>query len=279
MRKMVLSLALLSSIVVLQVEAKVYATVGDKNITDTDIEQVLRILPNGAMIEKLGGIDKLDSSKRRQIVDIAIDNYLIAKKAFSEGVDKTDEYKNQLENIKNSLATQIYSKKIIDNIKVDDKEIKDYYEKNKDKFTEQEDKVKARHILVKDEKEAQKIIDELKKAKNIEKKFIELAKEKSVGPSKVNGGELGWFDKKRMVPEFSKAAFALKKGEFTKKPVKTQFGYHVIYVEDKIKKGTAISFSDVKEEIKEVVKAEKTKAKFDSLIKDLRKTNNVEYSK
>ena len=278
MRKIALSLLLLSAIMT-QSQAKTYATVGDKQITDVDIEQVLRVLPNGELIKNLGGIDRLDDVKKKQIIDIAVDNYLIAKKAFSEGIDKTKEYKEQLENIKNSSATQLYSKKIIDSIKVSDKEVKEYYDKNKDKFTEPEDKVKARHILVKDEKEAKKLIKELEDAKDKEAKFIELAKKNSIGPSKINGGELGWFDAKRMVLEFSKAAFALKKGEFTKKPVKTQFGYHIIYLQDRVKKGTVVPFDSVKNKIKEVLKAKKTKKRFDELVKSLREKTKVEYSK
>jgi len=274
MKKTVLGLLLISGI---SLQAKVYATIGDKNITDTDINQVLRILPNGAMIEKFGGIDRLDDAKKKQIIDIAVDNYLLSKKAFSEGIDKTKEYKEQLENIKNSLATQLLTKKIISSVKVDDKEAKEYYEKNKDKFKEPEDKARARHILVKSEDEAKKIIEELKKAKDVQKKFIELAKTKSIGPSKVNGGDLNWFNEKRMVPEFSKAAFALKKGEFTKKPVKTQFGYHVIYLEDKVKKGETIPYEKVKDHIKEMIKTQKIKAKIDDIIKDLRKSYKVEY--
>ncbi len=276
MKRLAYSLLLLGAV---SLQAKVYATIGDRKITQKDIAQVLKIIPNGALIQKYGGIDNLDEKKRKQIVDIAVENILLAKKAYSENIDKSDEYKNQLSYIKDSLATSLYTKKIIDSVKVDDKEAKEFYNKNKDKFTEKEDKVKARHILVKDEKEAKKIIDELKKAKDVEKKFIELAKKKSVGPSGVNGGELGFFTYKTMVEPFSKAAFALKKGEFTKKPVKTQFGYHVILVEDKIKKGTPIPFDSVKDEIKMKVKNDKIREKLKKIVEDLKKKYKVTYSK
>ena len=88
--------------------------------------------------------------------------------------------------------------------------------------------VKARHILVKTKKEAEDII-RVATPKN----FADLAKEKSVGPSATNGGDLGFFKKEAMVPAFADVAFATKKGSIAKKPVKTQFGWHVIYVEDK----------------------------------------------
>jgi len=274
MKKIALSLLLISSI---SLQAKVYATIGDKKITDTDINQVLRVVPNGEMIQQYGGIDNLDPQKKKQIIDIAVDNYLLSKKAYSDGIDKTKEYQEQLENIKTSLATQLLTKKIIDSVQASDQDAKEYYEKNKDQFIEKTDRAKARHILVNSEDEAKKIIDELKKSKDVEKTFIDLAKKSSIGPSKTSGGELGWFDEKRMVPEFSKAAFALKKGEFTKTPVKTQFGYHVIYLQDRVNKGDKIPFDEVKDQIKEVVKSQKIKEKIDSLVKSLREENKVQY--
>lgn len=92
------------------------------------------------------------------------------------------------------------------------------------------EEIKARHILVSTEKEADDIIAQLKKGAD----FATLAKEKTIDPSgKASGGELGWFTKDEMVPEFANAAFALSKSAFTQKPVHTQFGWHVIQVEDR----------------------------------------------
>jgi parvulin-like peptidyl-prolyl isomerase len=87
--------------------------------------------------------------------------------------------------------------------------------------------VKASHILVKTESEAEKILEDLKKGASFEK----IAKEKSECPSKKRGGSLGWFGRGKMVPEFEKAAFSLKKGELSD-IVKTRFGYHIITVTD-----------------------------------------------
>ena len=87
--------------------------------------------------------------------------------------------------------------------------------------------VKASHILVKTETEAKKILEELKKGAS----FAKLAQQKSECPSKKRGGDLGWFGRGKMVPEFEKAAFSLKKGELSN-VVKTQFGFHIIKVED-----------------------------------------------
>ena len=109
-----------------------------------------------------------------------------------------------------------------------DDEVKARYDEEIKKLPPQEE-VHARHILVKTEAEAKDIIKQLDAGKD----FAELAKEKSTDPNKSEGGDLGYFAKGRMVKEFEDAAFALKKGEYTKTPVKTQFGYHVIKVEDK----------------------------------------------
>ena len=104
--------------------------------------------------------------------------------------------------------------------------LKAAYEKNKEQYNFQS--VKARHILVKTEDEAKAIITELENGAD----FAKLAQEKSTGPSGQNGGDLGWFKANDMVPEFSKAAFSLADGSFSKEPVQTQFGWHVILRED-----------------------------------------------
>jgi len=91
------------------------------------------------------------------------------------------------------------------------------------------EQINARHILVESEADAKQVIEELNGGAD----FAELAKTKSTGPSGPKGGDLGYFEKGQMVPEFSEAAFALKIGEFTKEPVKTQFGWHVIKLEDR----------------------------------------------
>ena len=92
-----------------------------------------------------------------------------------------------------------------------------------------QEEVNARHILVKTEEEAKAVIADLDAGKD----FAELAKTKSEDSNKDDGGDLGWFSKGRMVPEFEEAAFALEKGAYTKTPVQSQFGFHVIKLEDR----------------------------------------------
>jgi parvulin-like peptidyl-prolyl isomerase len=101
-----------------------------------------------------------------------------------------------------------------------------------------------------------------------------LAKEKSTGPSSVNGGELDWFIQEQMVPEFSNAAFFLNIGSFTKQPVYTQFGYHVIYLEDKKEKGIA-PFKEVKQDIEKSLKVLQFKKELENISKKMRKTAKI----
>jgi peptidyl-prolyl cis-trans isomerase C len=108
------------------------------------------------------------------------------------------------------------------------------------------EQIDARHILVKTQAEAQAIIDQLNKGAN----FAALAKKDSIDPGAANGGELGWFSKDEMVPAFADAAFALKPGQYTKTPVQTQFGWHVILCEGK-RQGPTPALADVQAQIRQ----------------------------
>jgi parvulin-like peptidyl-prolyl isomerase len=241
---------------------KVYANVNGVNVTSSDIAMVIR---NPRI-----NYDRLPSQTKKKILNQAIDGKLLAKKAIKEGIEKTKAFKEALSKLKNDLALETWMKEKYNQAKVSDKEAKAFYIKNTSKFI-QLPEVKARHILLKTKKQAEAVIAKLKglSGKKLEAKFIKLAKEKSVGPSGKNGGELGWFTKKRMVPEFAAAAFALKKGQFTKTPVKTQFGYHVIYVENK-KDATKVPFSNVKDRIKAQLKVIAFQKNVQAIAKKLR---------
>ena len=169
-------------------------------------------------------------------------------------------------------------KRIFDNIKVSDSEISDFYNKNKAEFAVPA-QVRAKHILVATEKEANDVIAALKGLKDdaLVKKFEELAKSKSTDQgSAVNGGELGWFGQSQMVKPFADAAFALKKGEVTQKPVKSNFGYHVILKEDSKAAGT-VSLNEVKPQIEGSIKMEKFRNDIRKRGDELRSKAKVEY--
>ncbi len=153
---------------------------------------------------------------------------LISQEAVKKGLDKTPEVADQIELIKQSVLVDAFVQDYLKNNPVSDDAVKAEYEKIKAQSAGME--YKARHILVDKEADAKDIIAKLDKNP---KAFEALAKEKSKDPgSKANGGDLGWFDPRGMVPEFGAAVAKLGKGKFTEQPVKSQFGYHVILLED-----------------------------------------------
>ena len=231
------------------VASDVLAVVNGHKITKEDIAPLLA--QSGMKFEQL------PPQIKQRVIDQAIERELLKEKALKSGVERSKEYKEALRKLKADLALEIWMRKKYNSIRISDKEAKDFYNKNIDKF-KQPEMVHARHILVKSEKEAKDIINILKKTPKdkLKAKFIELAKTKSVGPSSKRGGDLGFFRRGQMVKPFSDAAFALKPGSFTTTPVKTQFGYHIIYVEEK-KPATTVPFAQVKERIKAQLKMRK----------------------
>lgn len=261
----------LSIAVAVSLNAKTFATVDGEEI------QEVHLAP---MLAGLQGIDfeMLSDEHKKQIIERAIDLKLLTKEATASGVKNDKLFKEQLAIAEDNIALRIWELREIEKIKITDEDIKKFYDQNKDKFIEPAG-ISASHILVKDEAEAKKIITEISKLKGEElsKKFAEIAKEKSIDPSgKQNGGDLGWFVKEQMVKEFGEAADALKKGEFTKTPVKTQFGYHIILKQDaKDKKQLAVD--EVKSYITGVIRQEKAVEHINKKTEELRKKAKIEY--
>ncbi len=251
--------------------ADVLATVNGHKITKQEVQEVM-----GA-IGARASYDALPENVRKKVLDQVIEQQLLQEKALKSGIEKSKEYKEALAKLKNKLALDIWMKKELESVKVTDAEAKKVYEEHKNAFKRPET-VHARHILVKTEEEAKKIIAELGKTPKgkLKEKFIELAKAKSTGPSAPRGGDLGTFGRKQMVKPFSDAAFALKAGEYTKTPVHTQFGYHVIYVEEKNPAQT-IPFAEVKDRIKQNLKLEKFKKKIQKVAEELKSKAKIKY--
>lgn len=265
-KRLVLSLVTTLALTTTSLMAKdVYATVDGENITKDDISVVLR----NPKID----FDTLPEKTQETVINQLVEKKLLTKKALSSGIEKEATFKEALAKIKKDLALEIWMQEEFKKVSVSDKEIKEYYTKNEDKF-QTDEKLKARHILLKDEAAAKSVIKELNGAKDKLAKFTELAKSKSTGPTGKNGGSLGEFSAKQMVPEFSKAASALKKGAYTKSPVKTQFGYHVIYLEDKTA-AQKLSFDDVKVKIKQALIQEKFRDSIKDVVSELRKKANI----
>jgi peptidyl-prolyl cis-trans isomerase C len=197
---------------------------------------------------------------RKAIIDNLAMQTLVANEGVKKGLDKSDDVTRQLELIKQSMTANAYIQDWIKANPVTDEMIKAEYDKMVTSAGGTE--YKARHILVKEEADAKAIIAKLKKDA---KAFAGLAKEKSMDPgSKVNGGDLGWFNPASMVPEFGAAVAKLEKGKFTDEPVKSQFGYHVIVLDD-TRVPTPPPMEQVKEQIKQQVQRNNLKAYFDDM--------------
>lgn len=198
----------------------VIATVGGEEVRQSELNLAL------------GGLDPQlqqmpEEQKRAAALSAVIDVKLLSKTAEAEGLQDDATFKQRLAYLtERELHNAFFKKHVVDAITKE--EVKARYDKEIAAVPVQEE-VKARHILVKTEEEAKEIIKELDAGKS----FVELAKAKSSDPNKDDGGDLGYFTKGRMVPEFEAVVFTLDKGAYTKTPVKTQFGYHVILVEDK----------------------------------------------
>lgn len=198
----------------------VVAKVGDAEITKSDVD-----LAVGGLDPQLAQLP--DDQKRAAALSGLIDVKLLAKDADKEGLQNDEAFKKRIAYLtERELHNAYFKKHVVDAVTAE--EVKARYDAEIAKITPPEE-VKARHILLKTEDEAKAVIKELDGGKD----FATLAKEKSTDPNKADGGDLGYFTKDRMVPEFSEAAFKLEKGKYTEAPVKTQFGYHVILVEDK----------------------------------------------
>jgi parvulin-like peptidyl-prolyl isomerase len=242
----------------------ILATVNGKNITKQDAEAFVSAASPKAHFSQL------TPAQQNMIKETLIEKELFRELAEKEGLANDPEFKSALKKIKDELLVNLWMKKQLENAIVSDSEAKEFYEKNKDKFMQKES-VHARHILVKDEKTAKEIANQLKglKGEALKTKFIALAKEKSTGPSGPKGGDLGNFTKGQMVPEFSKAVWALKVGEVTPNPVKTQFGYHIIYLEGKNAAST-VPYEKVKDRIILSLKQQEFAKKVAAVAKELK---------
>ena len=248
--------------------ASYLAKVGSTVITEADIEREIKNLPDFVqkMFEGVSG--------RERFLEELVKRELLYQEALKKGLDKDPAYQKKLEDFKKiNLVGLLLEREIETKTKVSDKEIRDYYEKNKKDFAPVS-QVRLSHILVNTEEEAQKVLERLKKGEN----FAQVAKKSSIDTASAKkDGDLGFFSKGEIPPEFRIAAVRLKTGEVSE-PIKTKSGYEIIKVTDK-KVGQVIEFDKIKNLISQNLLAEKQKESFDSYIEGLKKKYNVEVNK
>ncbi len=228
------------------------ATVNGKAISKSRVDLIVE---QGA---RSGRPDSPES--RKAIIDQLALQTVVADEAVKKGLDKSPEVAEQIDAVRQSILANAYVQDLIKSNPVSDESLKAEYERIKATITGTE--YKARHILVEKEAEARDIIARLKKDPG---SFAKLAAEKSKDPgSKANGGDLGWFDPSGMVPEFGAAVSKLEKGKITETPVKTQFGYHVIRLDDS-KPIEAPPFEEVKPQLAQQLGQQNLKKLLDDL--------------
>jgi peptidyl-prolyl cis-trans isomerase C len=236
----------------------VVAVVNGEEISRSEVFKFIAGLPQNVRQMPVG-----------QLFDLAIEQLVNARlledKASKVDLSTDEKVKEQLEKARKQIERNIFLQRQVEE-KLTEERLKELYNAYVEGVGDVME-TKASHILVESESEAGKIIKKLEGGAD----FTELAKKTSTGPSAEKGGDLGWFAKGEMVPEFSEAAFSMEPGEISDKPVKTQFGWHVIKVEDRRKRETPTF-----EEIKPILEPQLRRQILDNLIKKWREEAEVE---
>ena len=233
-------------------EDPVLATVNGEDILESEVRATQQGLPQ--QYRQLP-FDML----KADLLTREINQRLLMDAGSEAGLANDEEVKAQIAALERRLIAETYLDRALSDAITDDA-IEAKYEEFI-KTNEPEPQVHARHILLESEEDAKAIIAELDDGAD----FAELAKEKSTGPSGPNGGDLGFFNRADMVAPFAEAAFAMEPGTYSSEPVQTQFGWHVIKVEEK-KEGTQPSLDEVRQQLM----AEISRDAFNALVEDLR---------
>jgi peptidyl-prolyl cis-trans isomerase C len=212
---------------------------------------------------------ELTAEQRSAALDNLIRARLVGEDAAKQGLDKSGDNVYLLELTRLNVLQQAVQDRYLKDRKPTEQELRTEYETQVAAMPKTE--YHARHILVATEPFAQKIIERLDKGE----KFDVLAKAESMDSSKSNGGDLGWFTADRMVPEFSGAVSTLKAGEYTHKPVQTQFGWHVIQLLD-TRERTPPPFDQVKPRLEQIVEAKKFRMYSDELMHNAKIERSLE---
>lgn len=196
---------------------------------------------------------------------------LLLMEAKKENIEKEKEYQERLSEIKEQLLIEmLLKKKLIKEVKIDEDEIKKYYEAHREEFKKPQE-INTRHILLKSEQEAKQVQEKLTKGED----FIELAKKYSIDPSaKTTGGEIGFHPKGALVPEYEEEAFKLKRVGQISGIVKTRFGYHIIRLEG-VKPASYASYDEVKELIKQRLIQERQGQLLENYLSELKKSAKI----
>ena len=253
------SAALIGTLVLpLAVMAQNVATVNGKPVPQSRVDALIKTATHG---------QEAPPELKAQAKDQVVMREIFAQEAEKQGIANTPDYKAQLDLVRQTVLINTLFQNFVKAHPVSDADAKGEYDKIKAEQSGQE--YHARHILVDSEDEAKKLIAQIKAGA----KFEDLAKKSSKDTgSAENGGDLDWAKPSAYVPEFSTALQGLKKGQMTDAPVKTQFGYHIIRLEDT----RAAQFPSY-DEVKDKIKQQMEQVKLQEYQEKLRKAAKTDY--
>lgn len=239
---------------------KLLAEVNGKKIYRNDVISFMHNIEGGARFQNEEGI--------KVLADEMVNQEIILADAYKNKLDDEDEFKNELKLVKDNMLKNYAMHKIFEAVNPTDDDLKKYYEDNKELISPNKTYT-ASHILVDDIDKANKIYEEIKLGLD----FKEAAKKYSKDPSAASGGSLGTFLKGVMVKEFQDGLDSLEIGEISK-PVKSQFGYHIIKLED-IQNEEPKAFDEVKEQVYQTYLMVKRQEKYLEKLKEISKNAEV----
>ena len=246
-------------------EKKILAKVGDKEISNIDVDHAIQ------------GLDPYQAQQfqteegRKYVLEDLVNQELLYMYAKENKMDQNEDFRKEMAEIEKNVLKQYVINQILTSVKLTDEEKQAFYEANKASFSNPET-ANAKHILVDSEEKANEILAQIKAG---DVTFEDAAKANSTCPSKDKGGDLGTFGRGQMVPEFEDATFAMNVGEVSE-PVKTQFGYHLIKVEGK-NEPTIPAYEEIADKVEKTLmfqkqgevyknKLDEVKAKFGDIV-------------
>ncbi len=241
-------------------KSKTLATVNGAPITQNFFDGYIRAVTGKSSSE-------LSAEQRANALDNLIRARVIADAAAKDGSEQDPQTQALIELARLNVLQQVESEKFLKDKPATDQELHTEYEAQVSSLPQQE--YHARHILVATQNFAQKVVSELEKGQS----FEDLARRDSMDQSKTNGGDLGWFTTDRMVKPFADAVVALKPGQYTHTPVQTQYGWHIIRLED-VRPVAAPPFDQVRQRLDQVVESKK----FNDYVTGLVKAAKIEKS-
>ena len=238
----------------------ILASFGEQTITLGEFNQLWEEVPEEYKLQ-------LDKS---MVLDQMISEKLLIRETKNMGLEEDKDVLEQIKKMTEQILVQaLIEREILNKVKVNDEEVLEYYEQNKDSFTEKE-QVHLYNILLETEEEAQNVLEQLKAGED----FSEIAIEKSSGPSAAQGGDLGYLSKGTIIPEIEEVIFALEVEELSE-VVKTDFGFHILKISDK-KPETVKTLEEAKEEIIQTLLPAKQNEAFENLLEELKSKVEIE---